>query len=165
MYKQLLPRGGVWVGAPAWVGASRVWDPPFSYNYALGGWVCIPGPPLYFSLWLGWVGPQSRTPPLFFVVAWVGGSAVPPPFNVAPKIKKKAEKAQKIGRVKKGKKRKAGPCASAAMVASPQGGAGEPLNPRTAPQPPPPRNVYKRGGGGGLGGGLNVGWVGASNPL
>ena len=36
-------RGGIWVGAPAWVGGSKVWDPP-SYNYDLGGWVCSLGP-------------------------------------------------------------------------------------------------------------------------
>ena len=57
--------------------------------------------------------------------------------------------------------KKAGPCASAAVVASPQVGLGsrsapgERLNP-----PPPPSNVYK--GRGGLGGWLGLGWVGAS---
>ena len=55
------------------------------------------------------------------------------------------------------------PCASAAVVASPQVGLGsrsalgERLNP---PPPPPASNVYKRGGG--LGGWLGLGWVGAS---
>ena len=48
--------GGGLEGAPAWVGGSKVWDLP---------------PLLY--LWLGWVGLQSRTPPLLIIMAWVGG--------------------------------------------------------------------------------------------
>ena len=44
--------GGVWVGAPAWVGGSKVCDPP-SCNYGLGGWVCAPGsPPPLTLVWV-----------------------------------------------------------------------------------------------------------------
>ena len=56
-------RGGVWVGPSAWVGGSKVRDPP----------------PL--KICLGWVGQKSRTPPFCCIVAWVGGSKVKdPPF-------------------------------------------------------------------------------------
>ena len=58
----------------------------------------------------------------------------------------------------KTQKKKAGPCASAAVVASPQVGLGS----RSAPGErlkPPPSNVYKDLGG--LGGWLGLGWVGA----
>ena len=53
VYEALIQIGGagVCVGAPAWLGGSKVCLPPSS-NYGLGGWVCSPGPPTPFNVYL-----------------------------------------------------------------------------------------------------------------
>ena len=65
----------------AWVGGSKVQEPPFILHCGLGGWVKSLGTPLPFVLWLGWVVQKSRNPPFILhsgMGGWVKSPGTPP---------------------------------------------------------------------------------------